>query len=85
MIIDRLKQYIDSKGITISAFERSIGMSNASLNKSFKQGKSIRSDNLEQISISGYKSVLASYRKRGNAYREQRSISDIGKIGFDRR
>ena len=49
MIIDRLKQYIDSKGITISAFERSIGMSNASLNKSFKQGKSIRSDNLEQI------------------------------------
>lgn len=49
MIIDRLKQYIDSKGITISAFERSIGMSNASLNKSFKRGKSIRSDNLEQI------------------------------------
>ena len=38
MILDRIKQFIDFKGIAVSAFERSIGMSNASFGKSLKNG-----------------------------------------------
>lgn len=49
MILDRIKQYIDSKGISVSAFERSIGMSNASFGKSLKKGGAIGSDKLEII------------------------------------
>lgn len=49
MILNRIKQYIDSKGITIAAFERSIGMSNASFGKSLKKGGTIGSDKLEKI------------------------------------
>lgn len=49
MILDRIKEYIDKKGITIAAFERSIGMSNASFGKSLKGGKAIGTDKLENI------------------------------------
>lgn len=49
MILERLKQYIDSKGLAISAFERSIGMSNASFSKSLKNGGAIGTDKLENI------------------------------------
>ena len=49
MILERIKQYIDLKGISISAFERSIGMSNASFGKSLKNGGAIGSDKLENI------------------------------------
>lgn len=31
MILERIKQYIDYKSISVAAFEKSIGMSNASL------------------------------------------------------
>ena len=49
MILDRIKKYIDLKGITISAFEKSIGMSNASFGKSLKNGGAIGTDKLENI------------------------------------
>lgn len=49
MILERIKQYIDLKGISVSAFERSIGMSNASFGKSLKNGGAIGSDKLENI------------------------------------
>lgn len=49
MVLARLKQYIDLKKISVSAFERSIGMSNASFGKTLKQGKGIGSDKLEKI------------------------------------
>lgn len=49
MVLERIKEYIDKKGITIAAFERSIGMSNASFGKSLKNGKSIGTDKLENI------------------------------------
>lgn len=49
MIIQRLKEYIDFKGISISMFERNIGMSNASFGKSLKSGGSIGCDKLENI------------------------------------
>jgi len=49
MILDRIKAYIDYKNITISAFEKSLGMSNASFSKSLKSGKGIGTDKLENI------------------------------------
>jgi transcriptional regulator with XRE-family HTH domain len=45
----RLKEYIDYKGISVSAFEKSIGMSNASFGKSLKSGGTIGADKLEII------------------------------------
>lgn len=49
MILDRIKEYIDFKKIAISAFEKSIGMSNASFGKSLKTGGAIGTDKLENI------------------------------------
>lgn len=48
-VVLRIKEYIDYKCISISAFEKSIGMSNASFGKSLKNGGSIGSDKLERI------------------------------------
>lgn len=49
MILDRIKQFIDYKGIAVSAFEKSIGMSNASFGKSLRSGGAIGTDKLENI------------------------------------
>ncbi len=49
MVIDRLKIYIDSKELTISAFENSVGFSNSSFRKQLSKGGSIGSDKLEKI------------------------------------
>lgn len=49
MILDRIKDYIDKKGISIAAFEKSIGMSNASFGKSLKNNGAIGTDKLENI------------------------------------
>ncbi len=51
MVLERIKEYIDHKGLTIAAFERNVGMSNASFAKSLKCGKGIGSDKLENILI----------------------------------
>lgn len=48
-MLERLKQYIDYKGISISAFEKSIGMSNASFGKSLKNHGTIGANKLETI------------------------------------
>ena len=49
MILERLKQYIDSQGISTAAFERSVGMGNASFYKMLKSGGAIGTDKLERI------------------------------------
>lgn len=49
MILNRIKAYIDFKGISVSAFEKSIGMSNASFGKSLKRNGAIGTDKLETI------------------------------------
>jgi len=49
MILERIKEYIDSKGISIAAFEKSIGMGNASFGKSLKNNGAIGTDKLENI------------------------------------
>lgn len=48
-IMQRIKEYIDSKGITNAAFERSVNMANASFGKLLKTGGSIGVDKLERI------------------------------------
>ena len=47
--LQRIKQYIDYKGIRISAFEREIGMSNGSFASQLKKNKTIGLDKLENI------------------------------------
>lgn len=49
MITERLKQFIDSISISISAFEKSIGMSNASFRKIYNNNGAIGSDKLERV------------------------------------
>lgn len=51
MILKRLKEFIDANGLSIAAFEKSIGMSNASFGKSLKNNGAIGSDKLENILI----------------------------------
>ena len=49
MVLERLREFIDSKGITIAAFEKSVGMANASLRKTLASGAGIGTDKLEKI------------------------------------
>lgn len=48
-IVYRLKQFIDSKGITNQKFEQTIGMSNGAFGKSVRNGGSILTEKLEKI------------------------------------
>lgn len=45
----RIKQYLDYKGVKVSAFERIIGMSNGSFASQLKNNKTIGVDKLENI------------------------------------
>lgn len=47
--LQRIKQYIDYKGVRVSAFERKIGMSNGSFASQLKKNKTIGLDKLENI------------------------------------
>jgi hypothetical protein len=64
MILDRIKEYLDYRGISIAAFERSIGMSNASFGKSLKNGGAIGTDKLETI-LRTYNDISAEWLLRG--------------------
>lgn len=48
-ILNRLKEFIDYKGLPIATFEKSIGMSNASFGKQLKKNGAIGTDKLENI------------------------------------
>lgn len=48
-MLNRLKQYIDAKGLTVAQVERSLGMSNGALSKPIKNHTAIGSDKLENI------------------------------------
>ena len=65
MILDRIKQYIDYKGISVAAFEKSIGMSNASFGKCLKKGGAIGTDKLENI-LSVYPEISPNWLLTGN-------------------
>ena len=47
--LQRIKQYIDFKGVRVSVFEREIGMSNGSFASQLKNNKTIGVDKLENI------------------------------------
>lgn len=47
--LKRIKQYLDSKGIRVSVFEREIGFSNGSFASQLKNDKTIGVDKLEKI------------------------------------
>jgi len=65
MILQRLKQYIDSKNISTAAFEKSIGMSNASFGRSLKNNGAIGTDKLENI-LSVYHEINPDWLLTGN-------------------
>lgn len=48
-ILDRIKEYLDYKGIPVATFEKSLGMSNSSFGKQLKKGAAIGTDKLENI------------------------------------
>lgn len=47
--IQRIKRYIDAKGIKVSALEKEVGMSNGSFASQLKNNKTIGVDKLENI------------------------------------
>lgn len=49
MATDRLRKYIEHKGVSYYAFENSIGASRGSISKAVKENKSIGSSVLENI------------------------------------
>src|SRR5690606_37375709 len=50
-VLQRLKQYVDYKGLTIQKFEKVVGFSNGAFATQLKKDKSIGSDKLENILI----------------------------------
>ncbi|MBD5238348.1 MAG: hypothetical protein HDS64_01055 [Bacteroidales bacterium] len=64
MIIERLNEYITAKGLTIAAFERSVGMANASFAKALKNNRAIGTDKLENI-LTHYPDISALWLLRG--------------------
>lgn len=63
-MLKRIKEYIDFKGISVAAFEKSIGMSNASFGKSLKNNGTIGADKLEII-LSKYRDLNVEWLIKG--------------------
>lgn len=76
MILDRIKLYIDTKDISIAAFEKSVGMSNASFSKSLKNNGAIGTDKLENI-LSIYSDISPEWllTGQGDMLKEEPSLS----------
>lgn len=64
MVLERLKEYIDAKGITVATFEKAVGLSNASFRKALQAGKGMGTDKLENI-LSVYDDLSAEWLFRG--------------------
>lgn len=76
MVLERIKEFIDYKGLSIAAFERSIGMSNASFGKSLKNKGAIGSDKIENILLK-YKELSAEWLLTGNGEMIKPSVSRV--------
>lgn len=79
MILQRLKQYIDAKGLTIASFEKSIGMSNASFGKSLKKNGGIGTDKLENI-LSVYSDINPAWLLTGEGEMIKKDTTDISVV-----
>ena len=79
MITKRIKLFIDSINISISAFEKSIGMSNASFRKLYNNNGAIGSDKLERI-LTTYPQINPSWllTGEGSMLRDQVSQTSHG-------
>jgi len=63
--LKRIKQYIDLKGVKVSAFEKEIGMSNGSFASQLKNNKTIGVDKLENI-LKKYPEINPEWLLTGN-------------------
>lgn len=64
MIVERIIQYLGQKGISVSTFEKNLGLGNTTLSKAYRTGGSIGSDKIEKI-ISECKDLSPSWLLRG--------------------
>lgn len=76
--LQRIKQYIDYKGISVSQFEKSIGMSNGSFASQLKNRKTIGVDKLENI-LNQYQDLNPIWllKGKGNMLFEDLTIQNI--------
>ncbi|OIV41998.1 S24 family peptidase [Flavobacterium johnsoniae] len=63
--INRIKQYLDYKGIRVRTFEREVGMSNGSFASQLKNNKTIGVDKLENI-LKQYPDINLEWLLKGN-------------------
>ena len=49
MVVERIKEFMESRGMTVSAFEKAVGVGNATFSKAFKKGSWIGTDKLEMV------------------------------------
>ncbi|WP_394772639.1 helix-turn-helix transcriptional regulator [Flavobacterium sp.] len=63
--IQRIKQYLDYKGIRVSVLEREVGMSNGSFASQLKKNKTIGIDKLENI-LSRYRDINIEWLMTGD-------------------
>lgn len=75
MILKRIKEYIDAKGISISAFEKSVGMSNGAFGKCLHSGGAIGSDKLEKI-LNVYKDISPYWLMCGEGSMERSEVNN---------
>lgn len=72
----RIKQYITNKGLSVSAFEKSINASNGSLASQIKNQKTIGSDKLENI-LKVYSEINPDWLLTGNGEMLKKSETKI--------
>lgn len=78
--LQRIKTYIDSIGVSVSAFERSVGMSNGSFSSQLKSSRSIGVDKLENI-LSEYSDLNPTWVITGEgSMLKSKAIDDLGNI-----
>jgi transcriptional regulator with XRE-family HTH domain len=65
MVANRIKEFIESQGISVYAFENAIGASRGSISKAIKDNKNIGSNVLENI-LRVYKELNPEYLLTGN-------------------
>ncbi len=65
LIVQRLKEYIEFKGIAVSIAEKKAGLSNGSLSKPFKVNTAIKTDTLEKF-LNKYSEINPVWLLTGN-------------------
>jgi len=78
--LKRIKDYLDYKDIKISAFEKSVGLSNGSFGGQLKKNRSIGIDKLENI-LKKYPDLNANWVLTGSGEMLRGTHDDINKHG----